>query len=68
MEILGTLASIIILISFIPKNITKIRFINLIGSILFVIYGMTINSFSVILLNVMLITVHTYYLVREVIK
>lgn len=68
MEILGTIASIIILISFMMKDIIKIRTINIIGSIIFVIYGVAIESFSVILLNIMLIIVHIYYLAKEVIK
>lgn len=61
-EILGTLASVIILISFMMKDVVKIRLINILGSICFIIYGFFISSFSVLLLNGILILVHIYYL------
>lgn len=47
MEIIGTIASIIVLISFLFKNEKQIRIINIIGAICFVIYGITINAFSI---------------------
>ena len=62
MEILGTMASIIILISFTMKDIKKIRLINIIGSIIFIIYAIYIKSFSVCFLNSMMIFVHIYQL------
>lgn len=65
-EIIGTIASIIILISFLTNKVSRIRVINIIGSLIFVIYGVLISSFSVLLLNSMLIVVHIYYLIKEV--
>lgn len=46
-ELIGTLASIIVLISFIARGENKIRIINIIGALVFVIYGLLINAFSV---------------------
>lgn len=64
-EIIGTIASIIILISFISNKIYKIRIINIIGCTVFIIYGILIKSFSVLLLNSALMLIHVYYLIKE---
>ena len=61
-ESIGILASIIVLISFIAKGENKIRIINIIGALVFVIYGLLINSFSVWFLIVMLVIIHLYYI------
>ena len=57
-EILGTLASVIVLISFLMKGEVKIRLVNILGALLFVIYGININAFSVWFLNGSLLIVH----------
>ena len=43
----------------------KIRIFDLIGALLFIIYGVTIRSFSTILLNVVLVVVQAYKLLRR---
>ena len=65
MEILGTLASIIVLVSFIIRGETKIRLINILGALLFVIYGLSIKAFSVWFLNGSLVFIHIYYLIKD---
>lgn len=65
MEILGTLASIIVLVSFLTQNVKKIRIINIFGCILFVIYGLLINAFSVWFLNGALCLIHLYKLFKK---
>lgn len=57
-EILGTIASIFVLISFLMKGEIKIRLINIVGALIFVIYGVSINAFSVWFLNGGLFLVH----------
>lgn len=64
-ELIGTLASIIVLISFIVKGEKNIRLINIIGAFVFVIYGLLINAFSVWFLNSMLILIHLYKIKRK---
>lgn len=66
-EILGLVASVFVLASFVFKNQLVIRSINIVGCIAFVVYGILIRSLSVWLLNGILIFVHTYYIVRLVI-
>ena len=63
-EILGTIASVIVLLSFLMKGETKIRIVNILGALMFVIYGISINAFSIWFLNGMLIIVHITKLKR----
>lgn len=63
-EILGTIASLIVLLSFLMKGEIKIRIINIIGASIFVIYGMNINAFSIWFLNGALCLIHIYKLMH----
>ena len=64
-ESIGILASIIVLISFIAKGENKIRIINIIGALMFVIYGLLINAFSIWFLNGVLVIIHLYKIKRK---
>lgn len=60
MEIIGIFGTLFIILAFALNGEFKIRIFDLIGAILFVIYGLTINSFSTILLNGILIVIQIY--------
>lgn len=64
-EIIGILGSVFVLISFVVNDIKKIRIINIIGAVLFVVYGIYINAFSTWFLNGALILIHIYYLIKR---
>jgi len=63
-ELIGLLAGIFVLISFLFKDVRTIRLFNIIGAAVFVIYGILINALSVWLLNGILIFVHLFYLTK----
>lgn len=63
-EIIGLLATAFVLLSFLMRDVKKIRLINIVGATLFVIYGVLINSVSVWIMNGILIIVHIYYLLK----
>lgn len=63
-EIIGTIGSIVILISFFMNKENQIRLINMIGCIIFITYGLLINAFSVWFLNGTLLIVHIYKLIK----
>jgi len=63
MEFLGLIATILIVLSMCFKNIKIIRFINLIGSLCFVIYGLSIRALYTWIANLILIFVQIYYLI-----
>ncbi|WP_079721060.1 PQ-loop repeat-containing protein [Salegentibacter holothuriorum] len=61
-EWIGYLSSFFIAISFFMRNIVKLRIINTLGCILFVIYGILIDSWPVIIANGIIVFVNFYYL------
>lgn len=63
-EILGIAGTLIILTGFLSDREKVIRGFDMAGSILFVLYGVSIGSISTVLLNSVLILVHSYKFVR----
>lgn len=64
-ELIGTTASALVLISFLMKGERKIRLVNIVGAIIFIAYGIMLKSVSVTLMNVGLVIVHIYYLTKK---
>lgn len=60
----GYAASIIIAISMMMSSIVKFRWINLIGALIFSIYGFTFGAYPVGFLNGFIVLVDLYYLSR----
>ena len=61
-EILGVTATLFIVVAFMQKGEFKIRVLDCIGAILFIVYGVLIHSFSTVLLNFILVAVQVYHL------
>ncbi len=65
-EWVGYIASLVLMISFLMKNINTLRIINSIGAILFVIYGiMLVTSWPIIITNTFILGVNIYYLTKH---
>ncbi len=64
LEWLGYLSSIIVAISLTMSSIIKLRVLNLIGGIAFTFYGFLIGSLPVGLLNLFMIGVNVFYLIK----
>ena len=64
-EIVGILATLFVLASFLMNDMRKVRFINIIGAALFVIYGYMVGAFSTSLLNALLIFIHIFFLIKK---
>jgi hypothetical protein len=62
--LIGYLASLLLALSLIVSNDLKFRWFNLFGCIAFIIYGVMIGAFPVILTNAMLLLINLFYLVR----
>ena len=65
-ELLGYLASLVILISFLMKDIKKLRIINCVGCGLFVMYGVLLFSIPLIITNVAIMVINIVYLVKMI--
>lgn len=68
-EALGIFASGFVLLSMTVKSDSKrgnirMRVLNLTGSVLMILYGFWIGSFSTVFLNVICLLTHVYYLMR----
>lgn len=68
-EALGIFASGFVLLSMTVKSDNRsgnirMRLLNLTGSVLMILYGFWIGSFSTVLLNVICLITHVYYLIK----
>ena len=67
-EWLGLVASTFVLISFLMTNQIKIRIINMVGCIAFVIYGFLLPTYSTAIMNGAVFIVHVVYLTRDFLR
>jgi hypothetical protein len=63
-EIMGYLASVLLAISLIVNNDLKFRWVNMFGCMSFIVYGILINAFPIILTNGILLLINLFYLVK----
>ena len=61
-EMLGYLASVFVAVSLTMRSLTKLRVINLIGALLFTVYGLIISAYPVAVVNGFIVLVNIYYL------
>ncbi|MFY8138771.1 MAG: uroporphyrinogen decarboxylase [Flavobacteriales bacterium] len=65
-EIVGYIASLFVLVSFLMKDIKKLRLINSVGCMLFVVYGILLNfSIPIILTNTAILIINTIALLKK---
>ncbi|NOZ46982.1 MAG: hypothetical protein GXO79_09400 [Chlorobi bacterium] len=64
LEIIGYVASVIIATSMMMNSILKLRWINLAGASLFSMYGFIIGALPVGFLNLFIVSVDIYYLIK----
>jgi hypothetical protein len=65
-DYIGYIASALVLISFLMKNITYLRVINTIGCGFFILYGIFLPSTPIIITNAAIVLVNLYYLLKIV--
>lgn len=63
-DVIGHMASVMVAISLMMKNIVRLRVLNFIGCSLFVIYGLMIDAAPVWMMNAFVASVNVYYLVK----
>jgi uncharacterized protein with PQ loop repeat len=62
-EWVGYAASLALIISFMMKNINTLRIINSLGAVLFVVYGIMLQtSYPIIITNTFILMANIYYL------
>ncbi len=61
-EWVGYAASLGVLLSFLMRDIRKLRMVNSIGCGLFVVYGVLLSSIPIIITNAAILVINFYYL------
>jgi hypothetical protein len=67
MELMAYSASLIVLISFMVKDVILLRLLNTIGCLLFVIYSIYHERYPLIFLNLMVIIVNLVYIYKPIV-
>lgn len=67
-EWLGIIASVIVLISFLTSNQIKTRIINMVGCVVFVVYGFLLPAYSTAFMNLAMLVVHIVFLTKHFLK
>jgi hypothetical protein len=68
LEWMGYAASAIILISLLMSSVKRLRIINLIGSAVFAVYGIMIESIPVAVMNFGIVAINIFYLAQMYMK
>ena len=64
-EIVGYLASLLVLLSFLMKNIRTLRIVNTVGCLVFIGYGVLLGfSIPIIVTNAAIVGINSYYLLK----
>ena len=60
LELIGWLGNVFVIISFLNNDTLKLRSYNLVGASLWLVYGIVAGSFSIIFLNVVVISIQIF--------
>jgi len=64
-DIFGYVGSLIVFISFMMKDIKKLRLINTVACIIFVIYGIVKVAYPVAITNIIVVIINIVFLIRN---
>lgn len=65
-EFIGYLGSLFVGISLLMTNMQRLRYINLCGCIMFVIYGVLINAIPVVFMNAFCTMINLYHILKVI--
>ena len=63
-EIIGYIGSFLVLVSFLMVSVVKLRVVNTIGSVIFMIYALIIKSYPTAIMNFCLVLINIHFLYR----
>ena len=61
-EAVGYLGSFLVLVSFLMTSVVKLRIVNTIGSVIFMIYAVIIHSYPTAVMNFFLVLINLHFL------
>lgn len=63
-ELIGYVGSALVVVSMLMTSVVKLRVINLVGSMIFTVYALLIRSYPTAAMNLFLVGINVYHLVR----
>ena len=63
-EMIGYFSSLLVVVSMLMSSVIKLRVINSIGSGIFAVYALIIHSYPTAMMNICLVAINIYNLVR----
>ena len=67
LEIVGWIATFVVIGSFLINDMLKLRSVNLVGATLWLIYGIIAGSFSIMCLNIVVMCIQVFK-IRQLLK
>ena len=67
LEIVGWIATFVVIGSFLINDMVKLRSVNLVGATLWPIYGIIAGSFSIMFLNIVVMCIQVFK-IRQLLK
>lgn len=64
LEMIGYLGSVLVAISLMMRSLLRLRIINSIGCVVFVVYGILIHAYPVAILDGFIICINSFFLIR----
>lgn len=64
-EILGWVATALVLLSFTIQDMRRLRIVNMLGCILWIGYGFILMIKPVIFVNMSILIIHSYWLIKN---
>jgi hypothetical protein len=64
-DVLGWIATAVVVGSFAIQDVRKLRIVNMIGSILWIAYGFLKQDNPIIFVNISIIIMHTYWFIKN---
>lgn len=64
-DLIGYIGIIVVLIAFMMTDMTKLRIVNIIACSIYVVYGILIHAKPTIILNVLVILLNLYFLIKN---
>lgn len=58
----GYLAMLLVISSFVFKDILRLRIVNLTGAVAFIVYGIMLEAWPIIITNTVIIIIQVYHL------
>ncbi len=64
-DILGWIATAVVVVSFAIQDVRKLRIINMLGSMLWIVYGFLKQDNTIIFVNISIMLMHIYWFIKN---